>query len=80
MTNLEIRAFLDSVDAETVSPRRKEMTDRSPVKLANESALMVYRFTWTSADGARMEVQCTTFARRFLLSSAMNRRGSHDDG
>ena len=57
MTNLEIRAFLDSVDAETVSPRRKEMTDRSPVKLANESALMVYRFTWTSADGARMEVQ-----------------------
>ena len=33
------------------------MTDRSPVKLANESALMVYRFTWTSADGARMEVQ-----------------------
>lgn len=32
------------------------MTARSPVKLANESALMLYRLTWTSADGARMEV------------------------
>jgi hypothetical protein len=33
------------------------MTDRLPVKLANESALMMYRFTWSSADGARTEVQ-----------------------
>jgi hypothetical protein len=33
------------------------MADRLPVKLANESALGVYRFSWTSADGARMEVQ-----------------------
>jgi hypothetical protein len=33
------------------------MTARMPVKLANESALMVYRFTWTSADRTPMEVQ-----------------------
>lgn len=32
------------------------MTIRPPVKMANESALMTYRFTWTSADGTRMEV------------------------
>ena len=33
------------------------MANRLPVKLANESAFGVYRFSWTSADGARMEVQ-----------------------
>jgi hypothetical protein len=32
------------------------MPDRPPAKLANESALGTYSFTWTSADGARMGV------------------------
>jgi hypothetical protein len=27
------------------------------VKLANESALATYRYSWTGGDGARMEVQ-----------------------
>ena len=32
------------------------MPDRPPVKLANESALGIYQFAWTSADGTRMGV------------------------
>jgi hypothetical protein len=32
------------------------MPDRKPVKLSNESALGVYQFAWTSADGVRMGV------------------------
>lgn len=44
---------------------------RPPVKLANESALMTYRFTWTSADGARMEVLWAEGTSPLMLRSGM---------
>jgi hypothetical protein len=47
------------------------MTGRAPVNLANESALMLYRFTWTSADGARMEVLWAEGTSPLMLRSGM---------
>jgi hypothetical protein len=44
---------------------------RPPVKLANQSALMVYRFTWTSADGAPMEVLWAEGTSPLMLRSGM---------
>lgn len=47
------------------------MPDRPSVHLANESALMVYRFTWTSADSARMEVLWSEGTSPLMLRSGM---------
>lgn len=53
---------LRETGAETQSPltargvRERTVTVRPPARLANESALMTYRFTWISADGTRMEI------------------------